>query len=128
MSNFIRSHPTSKLKVPIKELLSIKNCAKDLSIADAIDHTTVFNNNKACVDLSAALTSKGIKHLNLCKNKIRKAQADEQVLVNHILGQLNSSDLLTKELKDAELYRQLGDTVMVLKVICLKTTATCSPT
>ena len=104
----------------IKELLSIKNRAEDLAIADATDHTTVYNNNKACIDWSSALTSKGIKHLNLHENKVRKAQASEQVLVAHIPGKLNSSYLLTKELKDAGLYRQLRDIIMVSNAFFLR--------
>jgi hypothetical protein len=104
----------------IKELLSLKNRAEDLSMADAVQCTTVFNDNKACVDWAAALTSKGIKHLNLRENKVREAQADGQVLVTHIPGQLNSSDLLTKELKDAALYRRLRDTIMVSRANFLR--------
>ena len=79
----------------------------------------VYNDNKACVEWVAAITTKGIKHLNLRENKVREAQASEQVLVTHIPGTLNSSNLLTKELKDAGLYRQLRNTIMVLKAILL---------
>ena len=57
----------------VKELLSLKHRAEDLSIADAVQYTTVFNDNIACVDWAAALTSKGIKHLNLQENKVREA-------------------------------------------------------
>ena len=104
----------------VKELLSLKNRAEDLSIKDAVQCTTVFNDNKACVEWSAALTSKGIKHLNLRENKVREAQADKQVLVTHIPGQLNSSDLLTKELKGAALYPRLRDTIMVSRATFLR--------
>jgi hypothetical protein len=79
----------------------------------------VYNDNKACVEWIASITTKGIKHLNLRENKVHKAQASEQVLVTHIPGTLNSSNLLTKELKDAGLYRQLRNTIMVLKAILL---------
>ena len=42
------------------------------------------------------------------------------MLVKHIPGQLNSSDLLTKELKDAALYRRLRDTTMVSRAFFLR--------
>ena len=57
----------------------------------------------------------GHQDLDLHENKVREAQADAHVLVTHIPGALNSSDLLTKELKEAGLYRQLRDTIMVSK-------------
>jgi hypothetical protein len=99
----------------IKALLSIKNRGEDLAMVDATDQTMVYNDNKACIEWAAAVTTKGIKHLNLRENKVREAQAGKQVLVTHIPGKLNSSDLLTKELNDAALYRQLRDTIMASK-------------
>mgnify|MGYP007095113615 CR=1 FL=1 len=104
----------------IKEVLSIRNRAEDIDIVDATDPTPVYNDNRACVDWAATATTKGIKHLNLRENRVREAHATAQVMVKHIPGALNSSDLLTKELKDAALYRKLRDTIMVSKANFLR--------
>ena len=52
--------------------------------------------------------------------KFREVQAEEQVIVTNITGKLNSSNLLTKELKDFGLYLQLYDSIMVSKAKFLK--------
>ena len=97
-----------------------KNRAEDIAIANATDPTPVYNDNRVCVDWAATATTKGIKHLNLGGGKVRKAHATTQVIVKHISGAVNSSDLLTKDLKDAGLYRQLRDTIMVSKANFLR--------
>ena len=97
----------------VKELLGMRLIAADLGMSDAKVPTVVYNDNQACVDWSSSLTSKGIKHINLKENKVREAQADEEVLITHIPGVINSSDIHTKEMKDGAHYRRLRDTITV---------------
>ena len=51
------------------ELMGIKYRAADLGMPDASKTIRIFNDNEGRVNWSAAVTSKGIKHLNLCETK-----------------------------------------------------------
>ena len=99
----------------VKELLHIKHCTEDLNIPDATDNTVVYNDNQACVNWSKSCTTKGVKHLNLKENKIRETHAAHTATIAHIPGIINSSDIFTKEIKDASHYRCLRDSFMVSK-------------
>ena len=99
----------------VKDLLHVKHCATDLGMLDASDTTSVYNDNQACVNWSASCTTKGVKHLNLKENKIRETHADAIARILHIPGQINSSDIFTKEIKDVAHYRRLRDSFMVSK-------------
>jgi len=74
------------------------------------------------VNWSASCTTKGIKHLNLCENMVRERHQAGQVMVVHIPGIINPSDIFTKEMKDATHFRRLRDYMMVSKSAFLKYT------
>ena len=82
-------------------------------MADAQLTTPVYNDNQACVQWSHSLTTKGVKHINLKENMVREAHQAKRVNVAHIPGVINSSDIFTKEIKDAAHFRRLRDSMMV---------------
>jgi hypothetical protein len=99
------------------ELDSIIHRARDLDMPDASQRITIYNDNKAAVDWAAACTNKGTKHLNLRENYVRERHQSGVTKVTHIPGVLNSSDLFTKELKDAAHFRRCRDSFMVSKAV-----------
>ncbi|KAL7516343.1 hypothetical protein ACHAWF_000044, partial [Thalassiosira exigua] len=58
---------------------------------------------------TSRVTNKGIKHFNLKENKVREVRASGDAAVTHISGEINSSDIFTKEMKDAAHFRRLRD-------------------
>ncbi len=99
----------------VTELLSVRHRCQDMCLPDVTTPTVVYNDNQACVDWSSAVTTKGIKHVNLRENRVREAQADGHIQVKHIPGIINSADIFTKELKDSAHFRRLRDSFMVSK-------------
>lgn len=99
------------------ELDSIINRAQDLDMADAYKCITIYNDNQAAVDWAALCTNKGTKHINLRKNYVRERHQRGITKVTHTPGDINVSDLFTKELKDAAHFRQCRDSFMVSKAV-----------
>ena len=84
---------------------------------DADHPITIYNDNQACIDWSASVTTKGTKHLNLRENYVRESQHMGITKITHIPGVINASDIFTKELKDTAHFRRCRDTMMVSKTI-----------
>ena len=101
----------------VTELEHILNHARDLRMPDADHPITIYNDNQACVDWSASVTTKGTKHLNLRENYVRESQHMGITKITHIPGVINASDIFTKELKDTAHFRRCRDTMMVSKTI-----------
>ena len=99
----------------VKEVESIRHRAHDLGIPEATNCTTIYNENQACVQWSASVTTKGIKHLNLCETCVRETQHAGRILVSHIPGIINPSNIFTKEMKDATHFRRLRDSMRCSK-------------
>jgi hypothetical protein len=99
------------------ELDSILLRAQDLDMPDAFRRVTIYNDNKAAVDWAASCTNKGTKHINLRENYVRERHQSGVTKVTHIPGVINSSDLFTKELKDAAHFRRCRDSFMVSKSV-----------
>ena len=97
------------------ELLHVKLRAQDLDMADSYNRITIYNDNQAAVGWCSSLTNKGMKHINLRECKVREAVIDGDVRVIHIAGVINSSDIFTKELKDAAHFRNCRNSMMVSK-------------
>ncbi|KAL7459292.1 hypothetical protein ACHAWC_010958 [Mediolabrus comicus] len=104
----------------VKDTIALKLIAEDLHMSDGSQCTQVYNDNEACVAWSASVTNKGTKHLNLRENRVREAHLFQEVNVRHIPGQINPSDLFTKEIKDASHFRRLRDCQMVSRANFLK--------
>ena len=96
-----------------KEIKSIKHCANYIRIAEANDWTTIYNNNKACVQWSDSVTSKGIKHPNLIENMVLECHKPKDVNVEHIPVIINPSDIFTKEMEYNTHIRNIRDSMMV---------------
>ena len=104
----------------VKDVDSVKLRAVDLGMLDGASTTTIYNDNAACVQWSASCTTKGVKHLNLRENMIREHHKSGACDIKHIPGQINPSDIFTKEIKDAAHFRRLRDCMMVSKSAFLK--------
>ncbi|EJK43756.1 hypothetical protein THAOC_37768, partial [Thalassiosira oceanica] len=105
----------------VEELLSVRYRAADLDLLEEVSGpTAVYNDNQACVNWSASLTTKGIKHLNLNENMIREVVQDGLATIHHIPGVINSSDIFTKEIKCGAHFRRLRDSMMVSRANFLK--------
>ena len=87
---------------------------------DGATTTRVFNDNAACVQWAASCTTKGIKHLNLRENQVREEHQSGAYQVLHIPGQINPSDIFTKEMRDSAHFRRLRDCMMVSRAAFLK--------
>ena len=87
---------------------------------DGSTRTTVYNDNKACVQWASSCTSKGVKHINLRENHVRESHQSQTVNITHIPGIINPSDIFTKEMKDGAHFRRLRDSMMVSKAAFLK--------
>ena len=97
-----------------KDTLSIRHRAEDLGFSDTQQPTTLFNDNQGCVDWCKSTTSKGTKHIALRENAVRESvQHFHELTVHHISGKINSSDIFTKELRDAIHFRKLRNSFMV---------------
>jgi hypothetical protein len=48
--------------------------------------TTIYNDNKACVDWSHNLTTKGLRHIQIRENTIRENVENKFVQVKHVEG------------------------------------------
>ena len=99
----------------VTDLQSIKHRASDIGLTEANNCTTVYNDNQACVNWSASVTSKGTKHINLRENMVRECHQARSTKVVHIAGVINPSDIFTKEMRDGAHFRRLRDSMMVSK-------------
>ena len=99
----------------VTKLQSIQLRALDLGMLECKQSIIVYNDNQACVQWSASMTSKGIKYLNLRENQVRECHQDKIVQVLHILGIINPSDIFTKEMRDGAHFCRLRDCMMASK-------------
>jgi hypothetical protein len=104
----------------VNDLLSIRYRAIDLMLPDATNTIPVYNDNKAAVNWALSVTLKGTKHINLHENCVCENHQNGTVAIKHIPVVINSSDLFTKELKDAAHFRRCRDSFMVSRANFLK--------
>ena len=74
--------------------------------------TTIYNDNKACIQWSKSATTKGLHHIQMHENRVRENIASQFILVCHIDGKTNLVDLFTKEMKDTTHFVMLQDLMM----------------
>ena len=67
----------------------------------------IYNNNQAIINWSHTMTTKGLMHLQICGNAVREAVQTNFTRVKHISGEVNVSDIITKEDKDKAHYINL---------------------
>ncbi len=62
--------------------------------------TAIYNDNNRAVDWSNSFSTKGMRHVNICKNDIHEAiRESNEITVSHIPEQSNPADISTKEFK-----------------------------
>ena len=60
----------------------------------------IYNDNQASMNWAHSMTKKGLRHLKIRENAVRKAVQTKFAHVNHISGKVKISDLITKKDKD----------------------------
>ena len=75
--------------------------------------TTIYNDNSACVNWSKNTTTKGLRHIQIRENAVRESCESGFIVVEHISGKLNLSDLFTKEDKDVQHFISLRDYILM---------------
>ena len=74
--------------------------------------TTIYNDNKACVDWSRRCTTKGLRHIQIRENHVRENVENNFFSIQHIGGKQNLADIFTKEMKDTNHFVELRDLMM----------------
>lgn len=98
----------------VKQLIQLSYILAGLTLIDAImpTPTPVYNDNSACVSWSKALTTKGLRHIQMRENAIRESVSNDFVSIQHVEGKVNLADMFTKEDKDTPHYVKTRDHVM----------------
>ena len=97
-----------------KSLIHLYNILHELHLANEFmpRPTSIYNDNAACVQWSHSLTTKGLRHVQIRENAVRESVQRGDIIVEHIKGELNMSDLFTKEDKDASHFIKIRDTIL----------------
>jgi len=96
-----------------KNVRYIRNILTDLSLLDIKIPTTIYNDNRGAVNWSNTTSNKNMRHVNIHENSVREAIHEfHEVRVEHIGGQLNLSNLFTKEFKSDEVFCCLRDLIL----------------
>ena len=74
--------------------------------------TTVHNNNNACVQWSASMTTRGLRHIQMRENAVREEHSKGHIKCVHIKGEINLSDMFTKEDKHTDHFISIRDELM----------------
>ena len=92
-----------------KVLQYLRNILDELGLTDEVmpGPTTIYNDNAACVAWSHSLSTKGLRHIQIRENAVREEVQAGRILVKHIAGILNISDLFTKEDKDVQHFLRI---------------------
>jgi hypothetical protein len=76
------------------------------------DTNIVYNDNNACVQWSKNTTTKGLRHIQMHKNRVRENILSKFVTICHVDGKINIADIFTKEMKDTTHFVELHDLFM----------------
>jgi hypothetical protein len=95
-------------------LLELVQILEFLQVRDLFMPTTnvIHNDNRACVQWSKKVTTKGLHHIQMQENRIRENIATDFIKVCHIEGKSNIADIFTKEMKDTTHFVELQDLFM----------------
>ena len=103
----------------MKEILSLRHRCNDMHLLDAISPTRLYNNNQGTVDRSKGTSAKGMLHINLKDCAVRDSIQAKKVDLCHIRGEINPSDIFTKDMCGRSHFRTLCNSFMVsAKKIC----------
>ena len=110
-----RSSCESEIKATdecVKAVQAFRNLLEDLKF-DTSKPTEVFNDNRGCIDWAQTMSNKRMRHFNIRENCVREAiHVFKEILLHHVPGKLNPSDMLTKEHKSDQVYHELRDVVV----------------
>jgi hypothetical protein len=100
-----------------KKVVDFRNICQSMvdsghTLQDILSPTLLFNNNDACVKWSYTMTSKAACHIELRENSVQEWIQSKLLLVKHVSGKLNLSDIFTKEMRDGTHFRRLRDSFM----------------
>lgn len=100
-----------------KSLIHIRHILQELHLEQALmpAPTTIFNDNSACVQWSHNMTTKGLRHIQIRENAVREAVQKRLILLKHIAGSANISDLFTKEDRSPEHFLQIANILLTPK-------------
>ena len=96
----------------VKNIQQLNNIRCDLKLPHAMNTTPIYNDNNACVLWSHNCTSKGLRHIQIRENAVREAVQSKTISLTHIAGDINVSDILTKEDKDTQHYLTLRNLLL----------------
>jgi len=102
-----------KLLLELEQLLSFLG-VKHIFMPDT---TTIYNDNKACVQWSRNATMKGLRHIKMHENHVRENVASKFVSILHVDGKHNIADIFTKEMKDVAHFVELRDSFMCQRFV-----------
>ena len=97
----------------VKEILSLRHRSDDMNLSDSNSPTRLYNDNRGTVDWAKGTSTKGMRHINLRDCAVRDSINAKEVDLVHIPGEINPSDIFTKELRDATRFRDLRDSFMM---------------
>jgi hypothetical protein len=98
----------------VKFLLELSQLMDFLQVRDIFmpGTTTIYNDNKACVQWSKNTTSKGLHHIQMRENCIWENIASSFITIQYVDGRVSLADLFTKEMKDIAHFVELRDLFM----------------
>ena len=102
----------------MKEILSLRYRCDDMHLPDAVGPTRLHNDNQGTVDWSKGTSTMGMRHINLKDCAVRDSIPAKEVDVCHIPGDVNPSDIFTKEMRDATHFRTLRESFMMSAEKC----------
>ena len=85
-----------------KEVRALRLLMEDLHLADAAAPTSMFNDNRGCIDWSKSMSTKRLRHFNICKNAICDSISLLEINLSHVPGVCNPADIFTKEHRDMQ--------------------------
>ena len=88
-----------------KMLIASSNLAGSIrddghDIPDTLESSLAYNDNEACVCWSN-MTTKQIRHMEMCENSVREWVQDQSLQVLHVKGKINPADIFIKEMRDS---------------------------
>jgi len=100
----------------VKFLLELDQILDFLDMKHLFMPTTniIYNDNRACVQWSKRTTTKGLRHIQMRKNRVRENIVNNFVSIHHVEGKLNIADIFTKEMRNTTHFVELRDLFMCL--------------
>ena len=79
--------------------------------------TKLYNDNQACFLWSEAMTTKGLRHIQIRKNGVREMVQQNEISILHVNGKNNLADIFTKEDKDIQHFCEIRDKILTRRLV-----------